>query len=80
MLLCVREGRSRMLRPFPRPGEFSMDISGDLADWTAVQRNGIGLEVTITSRNGVVSQEEITTEVGDIQDTGGAVKSAGVVK
>ena len=61
---------------------FTVDVTGDLADWTATQRNGIGVAVTITSRDGVVSQEEITTEVtGNVPSASESdKKTAGVVE
>ena len=64
------------------PEIFTVDVTGDLADWTATQRNGIGLEVTITSRDGVVSQERITTEVTEDSPSASesAARDAGVVK
>ena len=61
---------------------FTVDVTGDLADWTATQRNGIGVAVTITSRDGVVSQEEITSEVtGNVPSASESdKKTAGVVE
>ena len=61
---------------------FIVDVTGSPEEWTATQRNGIGLEVTITSRDGVVSQERITTEVTEDSPSASesAARDAGVVK
>ena len=62
-----------------------MDVTGSTEEWTATQRNGIGVAVTITSENGEVSRDilvgaEAMDAEGTATDMESGGKSAGVVE
>ena len=64
---------------------FTVDVTGSTEEWTATQRNGIGVAVTITSENGEVSRDilvgaEAMDAEGAATDMESGGKSASVVE